>query len=74
MVTNPTRIHEDMGSIPGPTQSIKDLALLQSADAVKIPSCCGCGVGLWLSSDSTPIWELPYAMGVALKRQKRKKK
>ena len=25
---NPTSIHEDMGSNPGPTQRVKDLALL----------------------------------------------
>ena len=36
--------------------------------------CCGCGVGLNCSSDSTPTWELPHVTGVAIKREKKKKK
>ena len=31
-------------------------------------------VGLSYSSDSTPPWELPYALGVALKKKKKRKK
>ena len=33
-VTNPTSIHEDKGSFPGPTQQVKDLALLWTAGYV----------------------------------------
>ena len=67
---NPTRNHEVAGSIPGFTQWV----------------AVSCGVGYRCSSDlallrlwsrpaaTAPIrplaWEPPYAMGVALKRQK----
>ena len=47
-VKNPTIIHKDVGSIPGLTQWVKDLELLQAtmqvAGAAGIWSCCGCGV------------------------------
>ena len=73
VVMNPTSIHEEMDSIPGPTQVVKDLALQWAV--VRSQMWLGSSVLLWLwcrLTASAPIqllvWELPYASGVALKK------
>ena len=76
---NPTSIHEDSSLIPGLTQWVKGSAVAVS-----------CGIGcrysldpvllwLWSRLASTALiqplaWELPYAVGAALKKDKKKKK
>ena len=73
---NPTSIREDVGSIPGLVQWVKDERLLWAvvsvADVAQI--WCGRGCGHTIAPIWPFAWEFPYAVGVALNRQKRKEK
>ena len=51
-VKNPTSIPEEVGSMPGLAQRVKDLALPQAA--AQIWPCCGCGVGRQLQLQFDP--------------------
>ena len=64
---------EDVGSIPGLTQWVKDLAASCSVGC----SCSSDPVLLWLWLAAAALiwflaWELPYATGVAIKKKKKK--
>ena len=44
-----------------------------ASSGLRIPCCCGCGVSQQLQLQFDPLaWELPYAIGAALKRKKKK--
>ena len=69
-------VREDVGSIPGLAQCVKDPALLQAVvlvtDEVQIQHCCGCGIGHHCSSNLTPGLGTSNATGATTRRKKKK--
>ena len=77
-LTNPTRNHEVAGSIPGLTQWVKDSVWHELWCRLQMQLGSGIAVAGAQASGYSSIqplaWIPPYAMGVALKRQKDKNK
>ena len=81
-LTNPTRNHEVTSSVPGLAHWVKGSGVKGSGIAVSYGVGCRRGsdpTWLWLwcrpvaSAPTEPLaWEPPYAVGAALKRQKKK--
>ena len=60
-----------------PTRNMRlQVRSLASLRGLRIWSCCGCGVGqqLYVAPIRPLVWEPPYAVGLALKSKKKKRK
>ena len=67
-----TSINEDVGSIPGLTQWVKDLAFPWASD--RIPCCCGCGIDWHLQLQFDPYpWNTHLLQMWPLKNQNQNK-
>ena len=53
-VKNPTSIHKDVGSIPGPTQGVQGSGVAMNC-GVGLWHCCSCGVGWQLQLQFNPL-------------------
>ena len=80
-LTNPTRNHDDVGSIPSLIQWVGDLAFPSAVvwvtDKARTPCGCGCGMDqqlAWACSDLTPSLGTSICSGCSLKKRKKEKK
>ena len=76
---NPTTVHEDTVLIPGLTQWVKGSGVAMSCGVCHGHSSDLALLWLWQRLAAASLigplaWEVPYAAGAALKRQKKKKR